>query len=474
MAVVVTHATTAVGTDNGNGEIGKSEWNANHTVAGLGTMAEATAADYSTTAQIAAAYQPLDSDLTTIAGLTATTNNIIQSVSSAWASRTPTQVTATLIDMVGDSGAGGTKGLVPAPASGDAAAGKFLKADGVWTAVSASPGGSDTQIQFNDSSAFGGDAGLVFNKTTNALTGTGLWTVTQATANTGIFASTGYSLTGSDATGMINLAGTWNTSGNPVALQIAITNTASGATSKFLSLLAGGAGATEIAYITKGGAFVSTTASYDSNSANYGQFGKGTWNGDCFVGGFWYIEANAGAYTGPTMALGWSSSGPTGIASTQDTKLYRDGAANTIAQRNGTSAQVKRIYDTYASSTDYHRLAIATARATLSGVTGASVTATAIIPDGAVVVGVTTKVTTGLGTGSGTTGYTVGDGSDVDRWGVVVGTASGTSSDNTNWTATTIQAFTAASDIVITASGGNFDGTGVIYVSVQYLIGQCD
>lgn len=34
--------------------------------------------------------------------------------------------------MVGDSGSGGTKGLVPAPASGDAAAGKFLKADGTF------------------------------------------------------------------------------------------------------------------------------------------------------------------------------------------------------------------------------------------------------------------------------------------------------------------------------------------------------
>ena len=31
---------------------------------------------------------------------------------------------------------------------------------------SASPGGSDTQVQFNDSGAFGGDAGLTFNKTT--------------------------------------------------------------------------------------------------------------------------------------------------------------------------------------------------------------------------------------------------------------------------------------------------------------------
>lgn len=34
-----------------------------------------------------------------------------------------------------------------------------------------SPGGSDTQVQFNDGGAFGGDAGLVYNKTTDTLTG---------------------------------------------------------------------------------------------------------------------------------------------------------------------------------------------------------------------------------------------------------------------------------------------------------------
>lgn len=40
--------------------------------------------------------QPLNSNLTTIAGLTATTDNFIVSVSSAWASRTPAQVRTTL------------------------------------------------------------------------------------------------------------------------------------------------------------------------------------------------------------------------------------------------------------------------------------------------------------------------------------------------------------------------------------------
>lgn len=46
---------------------------------------------------------------------------------------TATQATAELNAVVGDSGSGGTKGLVPAPASGDAAAGKVLSADGTWS-----------------------------------------------------------------------------------------------------------------------------------------------------------------------------------------------------------------------------------------------------------------------------------------------------------------------------------------------------
>jgi len=48
-----------------------------------------------------------------------------------------TLAAAQLPTLVGDSGAGGTRGAVPAPAAGDAAAGKFLKADGTWAAPSA-------------------------------------------------------------------------------------------------------------------------------------------------------------------------------------------------------------------------------------------------------------------------------------------------------------------------------------------------
>lgn len=51
-------------------------------------------------------YQPLDADLTALAGLTPTTDNVVQSVGGAWASRTPAQVKATLALAKGDVGLG--------------------------------------------------------------------------------------------------------------------------------------------------------------------------------------------------------------------------------------------------------------------------------------------------------------------------------------------------------------------------------
>lgn len=121
--------------------------------------------------------QGIDSDLTTIAGLTATTDNFIQAKSSAWASRTPTQVTADLIGMVGDSGSGGTKGLVPAPAAGDTAAGKFLKADGTWASPPGAGGGSTVTVNS------GAQATANLNDSTPAATGGGYNVKWQSSGN---------------------------------------------------------------------------------------------------------------------------------------------------------------------------------------------------------------------------------------------------------------------------------------------------
>lgn len=72
---------------------------------------------------------------------------------------TATQATAILNNMVGDSGSGGTKGLVPAPSAGDAAAGKFLKADGTW-ATSAFSGTFGDGSAGSPSWSFTSDAAL--------------------------------------------------------------------------------------------------------------------------------------------------------------------------------------------------------------------------------------------------------------------------------------------------------------------------
>lgn len=46
------------------------------------------------------------------------------------------------------------------------------------------------------------------------------------------------------------------------------------------------------------------------------------------------------------------------FGASQDTRVYRDGAANTLAQRNGTNAQTFRIYETYTDGSNYERIEI--------------------------------------------------------------------------------------------------------------------
>lgn len=73
-----------------------------------------------------ASYQPLDSDLTTIAGLTATTDSFIQAKSSAWASRTVAQVTT---DLQGTGLTDATVGFRNVPVNSQSAAYTTVAAD---------------------------------------------------------------------------------------------------------------------------------------------------------------------------------------------------------------------------------------------------------------------------------------------------------------------------------------------------------
>jgi hypothetical protein len=82
---------------------------------------------------------------------------------------TATQATAMLNIMVGDNGSGGTKGLVPAPTSGDASANKYLKADGTWD-IPAGTGGGGTVTAVSVVTANGFNGSVATATTTPAIT----------------------------------------------------------------------------------------------------------------------------------------------------------------------------------------------------------------------------------------------------------------------------------------------------------------
>lgn len=112
--------------------------------AGTLTLQNVDALDATTEATIEAAIDTL-ANLTSIQGRTITLADAgvdaflaWDDSASAYQNLSAADATAILNTFVGDSGSGGTKGLVPAPAAGDAT--KFLRGDGTFVAI---PGGGD-------------------------------------------------------------------------------------------------------------------------------------------------------------------------------------------------------------------------------------------------------------------------------------------------------------------------------------------
>lgn len=139
----------------------------------------------------------------------------------------------------------------------------------------ATPGGADTQVQFNDGGALGGDAGLSYNKTTDKLTVGGdidLGTVgTFSTTLQTVTPTANRTVSIPDATGTIGLVngptgsiqfnqagalnGTsdfstslvWNSATTTfTGLKLNVTDTASAADSKLLDLQVGGTSAVQV------------------------------------------------------------------------------------------------------------------------------------------------------------------------------------------------------------------------------------
>lgn len=102
----------------------------------------------------------------------------------------------------------------------------------------------------------------------------------------------------------------------------------------------------------------------------------------------------------------------------------------------------------------------------LTGLTGASVSTTNLVPAGARLLYVTARVTT---TVTGATSFNVGDATWADRWGSAIALAAGTTVDHTDATRDPESWDSAAQDVVLTAVGPNFTGGAVRVVAFYHL-----
>jgi hypothetical protein len=98
----------------------------------------------------------------------------------------------------------------------------------------------------------------------------------------------------------------------------------------------------------------------------------------------------------------------------------------------------------------------------LSGLSGASVTASGLFPAGSTNRKLALRVTT---TVTGATSFDAGDLSDVDRYAAAVALAAGTTKTPANATGTIGHGAGAAGDVVLTANGSNFTGGAVRLVA---------
>jgi hypothetical protein len=135
---------------------------------------------------------------------------------------------------------------------------------------------------------------------------------------------------------------------------------------------------------------------------------------------------------------------------------FRDGSFNMCARINTTS-----IAPFTANNAE---LRVAQVAALQSAMTGATVTATNLIPVG-FLIGITVRVTTLI---TGATTFDIGDGVDVDRWGAAIAVAAGTVTTIASYTANGFGQFGAVNNVVLTANGANFTA-GAVRITAHYI-----
>lgn len=263
---------------------------------------------------------------------------------------------------------------------------------GYWANVSASVGGSNTQIQFNDSGTLAGDSGLTFNKTTDTLSTNALSTNT-ASINGGV-AST------NTTTGSLTVSGGVGVTGRINVNDIAIGN--------------------DSVYATVNNSVIGTN----------NLFATGTVNGSVLSVGGWVIANQSGVFTsgvvnGDILQVGSNFRANTtqvtigsGVALSANSST---GSAGQVLHTNGNSV--------YWDTDDQGVTSVATG----NGLTGGTITTTgtiSVVANNGIVAntsGVFAKAANGISVDSSGINVTGGDGLVSNSTGVHVGAGNGIS-----------------------------------------------
>jgi len=110
-------------------------------------------------------------------------------------------------------------------------------------------------------------------------------------------------------------------------------------------------------------------------------------------------------------------------------------------------------------------LGIRSVEGTAVAMTGPTVSIASLIPAGSYVLGVTLRVTTLI---TGATSFSIGDGTDATAWGTGIAVAANTTTSSTDFLITAPAFYTAATNVVLTAAGGDFSA-GAVRVVVHYI-----
>lgn len=183
-------------------------------------------------------------------------------------------------------------------------------------------------------------------RTDAAQTFTGTQTFAPA-ANTSGIVSSSYSLTGANAQSLMDLSGTWNTTGTPTGIKLNVTDTASNASSLLMDLQVGGVSRINV---SKNGDVRLPSGSLIVGGVG-GAFSYASSALTILPSGQSKVAVDTVAFNVSNLNISWTSNT---TAQAIDLTLARD-AANTLAQRNGVNAQTLRVYNTFTDASNYER-----------------------------------------------------------------------------------------------------------------------